>query len=286
MSGDLPAVARELWVLLEPVHDVTYFTPQARAAHEVAGLRGFWRGYVATRAAPLGPVGVAPVTAVFHNFAPAFLARSLPQVWEMASPERALAARAAGAEAALDAHLPDVLAEPRLAEATAVLRRAVEAVEWAGRPLGAANAVLPWPEEPLRALWHAATVLREHRGDGHVALLVAEGLDGVEAHVLRDAEDASSTVTKPNRGWTDEEWAAAAERLVGRGLLDRAGGLTERGRALRVSLERRTDELAAAPYAAATPGELAMVAEFLRPIARRLIPGAIPYPNPVGAPLP
>ncbi|NIH81177.1 SCO6745 family protein [Amycolatopsis viridis] len=272
--------ARALWVVLETVHDVTYFAPEAKAAHAAAGLRGFWRGYVGTRAAPLGAASLGAVTAVFYNFAPSFLARSVPAIWEVVPPERALAARAAGAVAALRPQVGEVPAE-----ALAVLRRVTAAAGWAGRPLGAANAALPWPDDPVAALWQAATTLREHRGDGHVAVLAAEGIDGLEAHALRDAADGSRAVVAPHRGWTDDEWAAARDRLAARGLVT-ADGLTPEGARLREHIERRTDELAAAPYAAATEDELAALDTLLRPIARRLVPAPVPHPNPVGAPSP
>ncbi|WP_435582664.1 SCO6745 family protein [Amycolatopsis thermoflava] len=272
--------ARELWVVLETLHDVTYFAPQAKAAHEAAGLRGFWRGYVGTRAAPLGAAGLGVVTAVFYGFAPSFLARSVPSIWEVVSPAEALAARSAGAVAALREHVREVPA-PVLP----VLRRIVAAAGWAGRPLGAANAALPWPDDPLAALWQAATTLREHRGDGHVAVLAAEGVDGLEAHALRDAADGSRSVVAPNRGWTDEEWAAARDRLAARGLID-GRGLTDHGARLREHIERRTDELAAVPYSAVGEDELAALDGWLRPIARGLVPVPVPHPNPVGAPAP
>ncbi|NKQ57175.1 hypothetical protein HFP15_30320 [Amycolatopsis sp. K13G38] len=277
--------ARALWVVLETVHGVTYFTRQARAAHEAGGMRGFWRGYVATRAAPLGAAGLGAVTAVFYNFAPSFLARSLPSIWSVVPPERALAARAEGAVTALRTYLPDLAGDPRLPEATDLLRRLVSDVQWEGRPLGAANAALPWPQDPVAALWQAATTLREHRGDGHVAALLTAGLDGVEAHVLRDAEDGSGESILPNRGWTGEDWSAARSRLADRGLLD-GSELTERGRHLRAQIEQRTDALAESAYRAATPEELAWLDDFLRPYARRLVPAAVPHPNPVGNPPP
>ena len=275
--------ARELWTALEAIHDVTYFTPQARAAHEAAALRGFWRGYVATRAAPLGAVTLGPVVAAFHNFAPSFLARTVPAIWSAVPPERALAARLTGAVTALREHLPGLDREP-LAEVDAVLWRLVRSAGWEGRPLGAATADLPEPGDPVAALWLAATALREHRGDGHVAVLVAEGVDGLEAHVLRDAADGSRELVLPHRGWTEEEWAEARARLVDRGLL--ADGLTEEGRRLREHIERRTDQLPAQAYAAATEAELERVEAVLRPLAKRLAGGAVPYPNPVGAPAP
>jgi hypothetical protein len=273
---------RSLWASLETLHAVTYFTPQARAAHEAVGLRGFWRGYVAMRAAPLGPATLGAVAAVFSNFEPSFLARSLPEVWGIVTPEQALEARTEGALASLRAYLPT---EPRLADITGTLRQLVDAVGWAGRPLGAANAALPWPEEPLAVVWHAATVLREHRGDGHVAVLAAEGIDGIEAHVLRDGADGSREMITRSRGWTERQWDAAAERLTGRGLLD-AGGLTAEGTALRAHVEKRTDDLAAAPYRDVAAAELETLGAVIRPLALALIPDAVPYPNPVGAPAP
>ncbi|TVT48061.1 hypothetical protein FNH05_18315 [Amycolatopsis rhizosphaerae] len=277
---------RSLWTVLETLHDVTYFTPEAKAAHEAAGLRGFWRGYVATRAAPLGEASLGAVTAVFHNFAPSFLARSLPSVWAQVSPDRALAARLAGAVTALHTSVPELGEQARTAEAAALLHRIVETGDWDGRALGRANAVLPWPDDPLAAVWQGATALREHRGDGHVVTLVSEGIGGLEAHVLRDAADGSRGLTAPNRGWTDEEWSAAQDRLAARGLVTAEGALTGEGARLREHIERRTDELSEAAYRGATEAELAWLEDFLRPFARRLVPGAVPLPNPVGAPAP
>jgi hypothetical protein len=276
---------RALWAVLETVHAVTYFTPQARAAHEAAGLRGFWRGYIATRAAPLGAAGLDVVTAVFYNFARSFLGRTLPAIWSVVTPEQALAARLEGAVAALRAHLPD-LDPATLSGPNRVLRRMVLSPCWDGRVLGAANAGLPWPDEPVAALWSAATALREHRGDGHVAVLLSEGIGGLEAHVLRDAADGSRDLILPNRGWTEGEWAAAQARLVGRGLLAARGGLTAEGERLREHIERRTDALAARAYAVATDAELTRLDEVLRPLAKALVPGAVPHPNPVGSPRP
>ncbi|SDX98327.1 hypothetical protein SAMN05421504_104129 [Amycolatopsis xylanica] len=267
---------KSLWVSMETIHDVTYFAPEARAAHEAVGLRGFWRGYVAMRAAPLGEAPLGLVTAVFYNFAPRFLARSLPEVWSLASPSTALEARLSGALAVLGSFEVPVLG---------TLRSLVSAVSWAGRPLGAANAALPWPSDPVGALWHACTVLREHRGDGHNAVLAAEGIDGVEAHVLRDAADGCRGMVQPARGWTDAEWDAALDRLTARGLLA-SGSLTPAGIALRSHIEARTDTLGAVPYASIPLADLETLDSFLRPIAQRLVPSVIPHPNPVGAPAP
>jgi helix-turn-helix protein len=272
---------RRLWQLYEPLHAVTYFTGQARAAFEEAGLRGYWRGYFAGRAAPLGGVAAAPVCALFFSFAPGMVGRALPDVWQRASPERALAARLDGAVAALRAVLPG---EPvRWAEAAELLQSAARAAVTEGRALGAANAALPWPDEPLGRLWQAATVLREHRGDGHVAALVDAEVDGCQALVLRDALFGGREQMQPNRGWTDGEWDAAVRALVERGWLDQEGRPTAEGAATHRDIEDRTDRLAAQPWAALTSADRARLSELLTPFAVAAA-AVVPYPNPMGLP--
>lgn len=242
--------ARELWTLYEPIHVVTYFAPEARAAYEAVGLRGYWRGYFAGRAAALGPVGPAPVVAAFHGFAPQMVERALPDVWSRATPEVTLTARREGAVAALTTLLDGA----DVTEAVAILERAVSQLDPAGHVLGAAYASVTMPEDDLLArLWHAAGVLREHRGDGHVAALVAHDLDGCESLVFRVSLDMPREVLQGFRGWTDEEWDAAHERLAARGVLgdrdlyDSIEAATDRAaiRAWRgIDLDRARDVLA------------------------------------------
>ncbi|MGY0233264.1 SCO6745 family protein [Longispora urticae] len=282
-------IARRLWTLFEPLHAVTYFAPECRAAFEEAGLRGFWRGYFGGRAAPLGPVGAAPVTALFFGFAPRMVERALPAVWELAGPEEALRARAAGARAAL-ARLfgsvgtgPGDLADPAgvsraVAEAAGLLRRAAEAVDTSGRPLAAANAALAWPTDRIDVVWHAATVLREHRGDGHVAALVVAGLDGCESLAWRAALDNDRTVLQPARGWSDEEWGRAEERLREKGWVDADGKPTEFGEAAFAQVEARTDVIAEDVWRGV---DVARLVEVLEPLARAAA-DALPFPNPIG----
>ncbi|MFI7599102.1 hypothetical protein [Actinoplanes sp. NPDC049681] len=272
---------RHLWQLYEPLHAVTYFAPEARTAFEGAGLRGFWRGYFAGRAAPLGAVTAAPVTALFFSFAPAMVARALPDVWQRASPEQALAARLEGAVAALRAVLPDDPA--RWSAAADLLEAAAQAAVTAGRALGAANAALPRPAEPLPRLWHAATVLREHRGDGHIAALVDAEVTGCQALVLRDALYGGRDQLQPNRGWTDEEWDAASRELAERGWLDEDGRPTPEAADVHRAVEDRTDRLAAQPWSALDTGDQARLAELLAPLATA-VGVVIPYPNPMGVP--
>jgi len=272
-----------MWTLFEPVHAVTYFAPQGRAAFEQAGLRGFWRGYFAGRAAPLGPAGAAVVGASFFNFAPGMVARAIPGVWELVSPEEALRARAAGASQALGALLAG---QEAAAEAAAdLLWRAVGELDCAGRVLAAANVALEGGSGVLGRLWQAATVLREHRGDGHWAALAAADIDGCEAVVLRCGLDLRREDLQPIRGWTDEEWDAARDRLAGRGLMGADGTLTSAGRESHAAVEAATDRAASRPWARLGAEATAELATLLLPLARACA-SVVPYPSPMGVPEP
>jgi len=280
--------ARQVWQLAEPYHAITYFAPEAHAAFERVGLRGFWRGYFAGRAAPLGPVGAGVVTASFFGFHPAFVARALPSIWSMVTPAVAIDARLAGVDDALRPIIDDGLPIARARDAAELCRGALEACDPAGRPLFAANLELDWPAEPHLALWHATTLLREHRGDGHVAALAVAGLDPCEAHVTQIAASGASPDTiQPYRGWNDDDWSAATERLRARGWLDDDGRLTADGHAGRARVEHDTDRLAAEPVDRLGDQGLATVLGVLAPLAAQLVDtGLIPYPNPIGVPAP
>jgi hypothetical protein len=284
---DAAAAARQMWSLFETVRTVTYFAPEALSAFEGAGLRGFWRGYFAGRAAPLGVVGAAPVTAAFFSFAPPMVARALPAVWELIAPDAALRVPSAGAVAALRRLLcgQDGDLEAVATAAADMLTEVIEGIDCAGRVLAALNAQLPVPGEPLARLWHAATVLREHRGDGHVAALVAAGIDGCEALMLRAGMDLSREMLQPIRGWTDADWEQAASWLAGRGWLGADGRLTAEGAAAHRTVEDPTDLAAVRPSARLGPDRAPELLAVLRPVARGCA-ADLPYPNPVGMPAP
>ncbi len=272
-----------MWTLFEPVHAVTYFAPQARSAFEAAGLRGFWRGYFAGRAAPLGPAGAAVVTASFYNFAPAFVARAVPGVWELITPEEALRTRLAGATAALGGLLAG--RESEVAAAADLLGLAVAGLDCAGRVLAAANAALPVPDDGLARLWQAATLLREHRGDGHFAALAAADIDGCEAVVLRRGLDLRGENQQRVPGGTDEAWDAARARLADRGWIGGNGELTPAGREAHAAVEDATDRAAARPWAHLGPDLVAEVGKVLAPLAQACAE-TLPYPSPIGVPAP
>jgi hypothetical protein len=261
--------ARAMWVRFETYHDVTYFTPESRAATDALGCKGGWMGYFGMRAAPLGAVPPEVVTAVFYNFHPDKVARAIPDAWAVASPAQFLDTRLSGVDQALRRMLPaGVLAGRELAELASLLREAAGHAPIVGRPLGAANAALPWPDEPHLAVWHASTILRESRGDGHVAALVAAGLDAIETLVLFGADNGmSEEYLQVARGWSAPEWSWARERLTERGLLTQQADLTTEGVVLRRWIEDRTDHSAAAPWHAIGEESTARVVELLTPVA-------------------
>ena len=278
------SVARLLWQTLEPYHAMIYFAPEARQAYADAGLKGYWMGYFASRAAAMGPVPAAVVTATFYNFHPQMVARAIPDAWRFSTPERVLAARYQSADAALRRLLGEQIASAAMVEAAALAREAISACAVAGRALFGGHAALPWPEEPHLVLWHAATLLREYRGDGHVVALLVEGLDGCEAHISQVATGkAPREAIQPHRAWSDEEWSAAEERLRRRGWLDDAGTLTEVGRAGRQTVEDRTDRLASPPWDHLGAERTGRLRRLVWPLSDTIVRrGGLPFPNPLG----
>lgn len=277
-----PAVARRMWITTEPFHAVIYFAPEGKAAFDEAGMKGFWMGYFAGRAAPMGPVPPQVVEATFYNFHPDMVRRAIPDAWSLASPARVLEARLEGAAAAL----ARLTGGADVSGAVDLAVQAAESVDTVGRALAAANASLPWPDGEVLRLWHAITVLREFRGDGHVSALVSEGVDGLDAHVLMAASGAvPAQRLREARGWSEVDWEAAVERLQARGWLGADSALTDAGRAVRDRVEARTDELALAPWRALGADGCDALVDALTPALASLAANeAISYPNPMGLP--
>jgi hypothetical protein len=278
-------MARRLWLRFEPYHASVYFAPEAAAEYAAIGLTDGRMGYFATRSAAVGAVGAGVVTALFFNFAPALVRRALPQAWIHATPQRAIQARLAVADATLRRLLGDDVDSEAVRQAADLAMAAVASATASGRPLFAAHADLEVPQAPHLRLWHAVTCLREHRGDGHIATLVAGNLDGCEANVVAVATGLAPAEQRTRRGWTEQEWASAQQRLVDRGLLGADGRLTPGGTMARDAIEAQTDALALQPYTALGDADSERLLAALEPIARRLdAAGVIPYPNPVGLP--
>jgi hypothetical protein len=277
--------ARRAWTHFEPISAIVYFVPEARDRYAAAGLRGGWMGYFASRSAPMGAVGPEVVTAVFHNFSPAMVHRAIPDAWSFSSPERVLAARLDTVDAALRRLWGADVESPNVAAAAELAGDAATYLQGDGRALYAGHAGLPMPSPPHLALWHACTLLREHRFDGHVAALTVHRLDGLEAVITAHADDegVDAPTMRGFRGWSEDEWNAAEQRLRERGVLDGKGKLTAAGQALRTEVEDTTDELAAEPWTQMDGPRRERLLSLLRELVPKLQgPGGLVYPNPIG----
>lgn len=262
--------ARAAWRRLEPVHAMIYFAPEARRRYADLGLSGR-AGYFTSRSAAFGRAPAELIISTFYNFNPGFVRNAVDGAWDAATPQQVLDARyTAAGEALRRAGIHEL---PALDEVLALTRRAAEAACELpqGRPLFAAHAALPWPDEPVLQLWHAQTLLREFRGDGHVACLLNEGVGGLEALVLHAATgEVPVDFLKASRAWPEEEWTDTEERLRERGLLD-GDSLSPEGVRLRQRIEDRTDHLALPAYAALGDPGCERLAELASAFGRAVV---------------
>jgi hypothetical protein len=266
-------VARRLFQLVEPVAVVTYMANEPTEAVMALGLRNVWDAYFAGRAAPLGrEVPAAVVHALFYNFADGEVARHIPRVWDTVTPEAANAARERGSVAALRRILGDLVDAPGVARAADLLTKAGTRARTEGRALYAAVRTLPVPTEPVARLWHGANLLREHRGDGHVAALLIMGIGGTEAHVLHALSEGMPAETFGRVSHLPRaQLAAVVDGMRARGLVGADGWLTAAGRQAKERVEALTDELAAPAYDVLEPDELDQLVEDLEPLAGVLV---------------
>lgn len=279
-------VRREFWQGIEVIHDVVYFGPDIRDRFDAIGLKGWWMAYFAHRSAALGTPGPEVVTALFHGFAPRLVRRALPDAWQRADRDEILATRLQLARDRLGPALaPD--STPHIEQLATQLATVVDGLDFAGRALAGAHAAVPRPDDALGRLWWAATVLREYRGDSHVAVLVANELDGAMANALAVADGRAPANQREARGWTEQEWAAAYDRLRDRGWVGDDGLVTVAGRAAREEIEIETDRACSACFdepmrqlAIATTPALAELAHAISST------GAVTFPNPTATSLP
>ncbi|MDQ4036867.1 MAG: hypothetical protein M3313_00580 [Actinomycetota bacterium] len=269
MPSDPP---RRCHNVLDPLHSLIYFAPEADEVFSEGGLRPGRMNYFASRAAPMGAVSPGVVVATFYNFNPDLVARHIPRAWSLASPEEIVRARFLLADKVLRRLLGDeVAASTEVEEAADLAKRAAGVCTPQGRPLYAAHADLEYPTPPLVSLWHSVTLLREFRGDGHVAALLDAGMPGLDALITHTATGRGFTpeFAQATRGWSAELWAAGIAGLQERGLLDEKGGLTEAGERVRQRIEERTDELARGPYESLGGADLARLTELGLGLTRR-----------------
>ena len=266
------SMARRMFELIEPIGVIPYSADEPNEAMFALGFTNYWDTYFAGRAAPLGRVSAELVDALFYNFAPGEVARHIPKVWQTTTPESALAARRKGCVKALRRILGDHVDAPAFARAAELLLRAASSAPIDGRPMYAALRAIPVPDDVVACFFHAASLLREHRGDGHVAALRIEGVGGLEAHVLF-ALGTGVPAEKFGRihHLPPAQLAGVIDGMRDRSLIGDDGWLSESGRAVRERVEALTDDLAAKPYEGLTSDELDELVATLEPLATLLL---------------
>ena len=262
LNDETAQAARALARVVEPIHCIAYYTPEINELRD-DGFKGWWHAYMAYRPAPMGPVSAGTVVAAFYNFAPRMVERAVPGVWDVLSPDAVIARRDELVARAWARVFADGVLADEIAEAAELSRAACADLPTGARPLFAAHAELPWPDDPAMVLWHASTLMREYRGDTHNVVLAANAIDGVECHVLMAAHGHGNQPTLESiRGWTREEWLAAVARLTERGWVDTTGGYTAAGREARAIVERETDTLSAQAVATLGPERAARLTQL------------------------
>ena len=266
------SMARRMFELVEPIGLIPYSTHEPNDAMFALGFTNYWDTYFAGRAAPLGLAPAEVVDALFYNFAPGEVARHIPKVWRTTTPEAAIAARQLGCTNALRRILGDLVASPAVARVTELLMKAATSAPFEGRPMYAALRAIPIPDDVVTRLFHAASLLREHRGDGHITALMVEGVGGLEAHALL-ALDMDMPAERFGRihHLPAAQLAAVTNGMRHRGLIGDDGWLSEEGRAVKQRVEALTDDLAAKPYESLDPGELDELMAALEPLAALLL---------------
>jgi len=280
-------VRRQFWQGIEVIHDVVYFGDDIRERFDAIGLKGWWMAYFAQRSAALGTPDPKTVTALFHGFAPRLVERALPDAWSLADRDEILATRLTMAVDRLTHCVDPTAVDTDIARLAKDLEAIVDGLDFAGRALAASHANLPRPNDPIERLWWAATVLREYRGDSHVAILVAAGLDGAAANALAVADGRAPVTQQQARGWNDDEWMAAYEHLRRRAWTTEYGEITDAGKAARAQIEDATDRVSSASFDEEMQARAITTEHALVDLARAInSAGAVPFPNPTATFLP
>src|SRR5262245_2606206 len=279
----------------ESFFGVSYGSPDTREAFAALGFVDRQMDYFAARSAPMGAVPVEVAIPASFGFNPCKGRRYIPAAWELASPEQILDVQRGAVDAALTRLLGDWISSPDAKELAATTRSVAEGCDYVGRQLTAGLASLPWPDEPHMVIWHAFTILRELRGDSHIAVLVAHGFDGCDCHPMMlaasaggcechqafgryAARDLVNMPPDPSQG-ADREWPIvdkqrAVERLRDRGLLNDDFSISPAGMELHLEMERETDLASARACARQLDdAEVERVAELLEQPAQLIRPG-------------
>lgn len=250
-STSTGSAARLAYETLEPFHILAYFNPGLKGAQEDTGLDPY-AFYVGARGAPFGPCAASVVASAFYNFNPELIAKSWTAAID-AGLERVHDRRNQMLDDSLRDILGDSIDDASLDELASAYYDLAAGLPLGGRPLAAAWSTAPTPDTARLRLWHAIAVLREWRGDNHIAALALHGLNGFDAAVFHEAQLPDPTVRRRTlgkrivlltRGWSEQDWEDSVDRLADAGLAERVDDghrLTASGAATYDDIEATTD---------------------------------------------
>jgi hypothetical protein len=259
------SAVHDVHMIINLVHRFVYFVPEAAEEYGALGVTGAG-GYFGSRSAPMGAVPDEVIIATFYNFSPLAVTSAMPGVWEAASPESLQAARFRAADRGLR-RIGAELSTEQIAEARGLIDPVVAGLVVAGRPLAAANASVALPDDPLVALWQQITVVREWRGDVHIAVLVTNEIGPCECLVMQVGTGRFPLrLAQLTRRWDETQWAAAVGSLAERGWAEADGTITPAGKEERDRLEAETDRLCAPIWEPIGEAGAARLGELILPI--------------------
>ena len=238
------SIVRSVHSAISMAHRPAYFVPEANEEYAALGVEPGRGTYFASRTAPMGAVPDEVILATFYNFSEqAVRTAEIGKVWAGASPEALQAARFRAVRRSFD-RVGCTPTTEQIVEARALIDPVVAELSYAGKPLAAANAAVPLPDDALLALWQQVTILREWRGDVHIALLIANDIGPCACMVLQVGTGRFPLgITQATRQWNEQQWAQAIVELGARGWVHADGSMTETGTAAREHLESETDRL-------------------------------------------
>ncbi len=284
-----PAVSRAMWAAAEPF---VLFGLAGPEAHEAMAALGMPRAsnFLALRGAPLGKASAAVVAAAFHGFPRSRFEIHLSPIWQTIEPEAVIEATHAAIPLMMDRVFGDSVDLAELTRLGLLLNEVAQHLDVAGRPLAAGNQAVASPDEPWAKFWRAWTVLREFRGDTHVAELVAHDITVVDAQVLGalwKPESLDVEMLRSTRKLDDEIWQQGQVSLQARGLVDASGALTPAGTALREEIEFRTDVACLRIWSQLSAADLDAVHAFTLGLSEQAVAGEhMRARTAVGAPWP
>ena len=260
---------RALRNVCEPIGANVYFAPEAHQRYLALGLQSMGNGYFCSRSASMGKPSGLVVTAAFGVFNPAVVVPAVESGWAITEPGPLLQARYDGAVASLRRLLGEP--DPRLlSRAVELLRRGLEEAEGAGHPLFSGLKGLPWPTEPLGQLWRCCDMVREHRGDSHIAVWTRAMVKPIEIQLMSELQLGISLKTySMTRGWSIEQMDRALDEMRERGWVE-GEMFTQEGRVFRDQIESDTDDMET-PVVDAIGAEFDQLIEILSPWAASIV---------------